>query len=168
MQHTFICCIQQLSGSSSICYQVLLAMQRPETPVTEHEVADLVHCFPDDSVSQVCNVFAQFARQHDQEQQVRAWAEQLMADTRVETVYMNDSDSMLTYQQLVNYVNQDPDIKTLTRSRLHDEGTEPGSTVIYTMTARCQITNGQHTLERYQFPLVLAWCITIHKMQDLS
>ena len=59
-------------------YQVLLAMQRPETSVTEHELADLVHCFPDDSVSQVCNVFAQYARQHDQEQPVRAWAEQLL------------------------------------------------------------------------------------------
>ena len=64
-------------------------MQRPEIPVTEHEVADLVLCFPDDSVSQVCNVFAQNARQHDQEQQARVWAEQLMADMRVETVCRN-------------------------------------------------------------------------------
>ena len=85
---------------------MLLAMQRPETPVTEHEVADLVHCFPDHSVSQVCNVFAQNARQRDQEQQVRARAEQLMADMRIETVCMNGSDSMLTYEQLVNYANQ--------------------------------------------------------------
>ena len=32
-------------------YEVSLAMQRPETPVTEHEVADMVQHFPDDSVS---------------------------------------------------------------------------------------------------------------------
>ncbi len=36
------------------------------------------------------------------------------------------------------------------------------------MTARFQSTNGRHALERYQFPLVLAWCITIHKVQGLS
>ncbi len=55
------------------------------------------------------------------------------------------------------------------QSRLNgDEGTEPGSTVIYTMMARFQSTNGRHTLERYRFPLVLAWCITIHKVQGLS
>ena len=41
------------------------------------------------------------------------------------------------------------------QGQLHgDEGTEPSSTVMYTMTARFQSTNGQHTLERYQFPLV--------------
>ncbi len=90
-------------------YQVLLAVLRPE-PVTEHEVADLVQSFPDDSVSQACSVFVQYARQHDQEQQVRVWAEQLMADMRVETVCMNGSDCMLTDEQLVIYVNQDPDI----------------------------------------------------------
>ncbi|KAL0044745.1 hypothetical protein WJX82_007918 [Trebouxia sp. C0006] len=50
-------------------------------------------------------------RQHDQEQQVRAWAEQLMADMGVETVCTNDSGSMLTYEHLVSYVNQDPDIQ---------------------------------------------------------
>ena len=61
-------------------------------------------------MSQVCDVFAQYARQHDQEQQVRAWAEQLMGDMRVETVCMNGSDSMQTYEQLVKYVNQDLDI----------------------------------------------------------
>ncbi len=34
------------------------------------------------------------------------------------------------------------------QSRGHDdEGTEPGSTVIHTMTARFQSTNGRHTLE---------------------
>ena len=85
-------------------------MQWPETLVTKHSVADLVHCFPDDSMSHVCDVFAQYARQHNQEQQVRAWAEQLMADMRVETVCMNGSDIMLTYEQLVYHVNQDPDI----------------------------------------------------------
>ena len=52
-------------------------------------------------------MFAQYARQHDQEQQVRAWAEQLMADMHVETVCTNGSDSMLTYEHLVSYVNQD-------------------------------------------------------------
>ena len=36
-------------------------MQRPEIPVTEHEVADLMQCFPDDLVSQVRNMFAQYA-----------------------------------------------------------------------------------------------------------
>ncbi len=61
-------------------------------------------------MSQVCDVFAQYARQHDQEQQVRAWAEQLMGDMRVETVCMNGSDSVQTYKQLVKYVNQDLDI----------------------------------------------------------
>ena len=62
-------------------------------------------------MSQVCDVFAQHARQHDQEQQVRASAEQLMADMGVETVCMNGSDSMLTYKHLVSHVNQDPDIQ---------------------------------------------------------
>ena len=85
-------------------------MQWPETLVTKHSVADLVHCFPDDSMSHVCDVFAQYARQHNQEQQVRAWAEQLMGDMRVETVCMNGSDSVQTYEQLVKYVNQDLDI----------------------------------------------------------
>ena len=61
-------------------------------------------------MSHVCNVFAQYARQHNQEQQVRAWAEQLMGDMRVETVCMNGSDSVQTYEQLVKYVNQDLDI----------------------------------------------------------
>ena len=36
------------------------------------------------------------------------------------------------------------------------------------MTARLHSTNGRHTLERYQFPLVLAWCITNNKVQGLS
>ena len=65
-------------------------------------MVDLVHCLPYDSVSQVCDVFAQCAGQHDQEQQVRAWAEQLMADKRVEPVCDDGSDSMLTYKQLVD------------------------------------------------------------------
>ncbi len=81
MQQTFIGCIQQLSGSSEVwtirCYW---PCSGPDTPVTKHEAADLVHCFPDDLVSQGCDVFVQYARQHDQEQEVRAWAEQLTAD----------------------------------------------------------------------------------------
>ncbi len=34
-----------------------------------------------------------------------------MADMGVETVCTNDSGSMLTYEHLVSYVNQDPDIQ---------------------------------------------------------
>ena len=58
MQQTLIGCIQQLSGSSNIwtirCYW---PCSGPDTPVTKLEAADLVHCFPDDLVSQRCIVF---------------------------------------------------------------------------------------------------------------
>ena len=40
--------------------------------------------------------------------------------------------------------------------------------VIRPATARFNSKNGRHRFERYQYPIVLAWAITIHRVQGLS
>ena len=41
-------------------------------------------------------------------------------------------------------------------------------TLVHSGTSRFNGRNGKDQLERYQFPVVVAWAVTIHKIQVLS
>ena len=48
------------------------------------------------------------------------------------------------------------------------QGVGPGPTNIRPATARFNSVDGKSKLERYQFPITLAWAVTIHKVQGVS
>ena len=49
-----------------------------------------------------------------------------------------------------------------------DQGVGPRPTTISPATARFNSVDGKSELERYQYPITLAWAVSIHKVQGVS
>ena len=52
--------------------------------------------------------------------------------------------------------------------RMTRNSTEHAPTMLHSVTSTFKSRNGRLRLERYQYPIVLAWAVTIHKVQGLS
>ena len=63
----------------------------------------------------------------------------------------------------INVLFDNPRVGSITRGT-----SEHLPTIVRPATARFDGTNGRYQFERYQYPLVLAWGVTIHKVQGLS
>ena len=55
-----------------------------------------------------------------------------------------------------------------TVGRMTRNSTEHAPTVLRQVTSTFKSRNGKLRLERHQYPIVLAWAVTIHKVQGLS
>ncbi|KAA6421824.1 MAG: ATP-dependent DNA helicase PIF1 [Trebouxia sp. A1-2] len=51
---------------------------------------------------------------------------------------------------------------------LDGQGVGPGPTTVRPATATFSSENGRFKFERYQYPLVLAWAVSIHRVQGVS
>ncbi|KAA6421278.1 MAG: ATPase AAA [Trebouxia sp. A1-2] len=51
---------------------------------------------------------------------------------------------------------------------LDGQGVDPGPTTVRPATARFSSENGRFKFERYQYPLVLAWAVSFHRVQGVS
>ena len=76
-------------------------------------------------------------------------------------------DSCTTQPDGIDMLFDNKDVGKKSRE-FDSEGAVPGSTIIRSAASRFQSKTGRHTLERYHFPLLLAWAVTIHKVQGLS
>lgn len=52
--------------------------------------------------------------------------------------------------------------------RMTRNSTEHTPTMLHSVTSTFKSKNGRLQLERYQYPIVVAWAVTIHKVQGLS